>query len=159
MAGDLNPSRATMSDDAPSSSKGRHKKEIYDYDSPHLVYGMAWSFRKDHSFRLALGSYVEDYANQVDIVELVHDETTDDWKFEKTGGFEHPYPTTKIMWRPDEHGTEKDQLATTGDYLRLWDVTPNGVVQKCVFNNVSGGGGDGVVVNAAVSLCYSCSGI
>jgi WD repeat-containing protein 68 len=121
-----------------ATAKGRHKKEIYDYDSPHLVYGMGWSCRKDHSFRLALGSFIEDYANQVEIVELVHDTTTDDWKFEKTGSFEHPYPTTKIMWRPDEQGTEKDQLATTGDYLRLWEVGDQGVIkEKAVFNNVS----------------------
>ena len=83
---------------------------------------MAWSYRKAHSFRLALGSFVEDYANQVDLVELVHDDATDDWKFERVGGFDHPYPTTKIMWRPDEQGADRDQLATTGDYLRLWDV-------------------------------------
>ena len=123
-----------LADDA---KKGRHKKEIYDYESPHLVYGMGWSVRKDHSFRLALGSFVEDYANQVDIIELVQDPTTDDWKFEKTSSFEHPYPTTKIMWRPDEQGVEKDQLATTGDYLRLWDMTAEGAKEKAVFNNVS----------------------
>ena len=127
---------ATAGAAAAPAAAGRHKKEIYDYIAPHLIYGMGWSYRKDHSFRLALGSFVEDYANQVELVELVHDAATDDWKFERVGGFDHPYPTTKIMWRPDEQGADRDQLATTGDYLRLWDVGEKTTVETAVFNNV-----------------------
>jgi len=140
-----------------TTAKGRHKKEIYDYDSPHLVYGMAWSYRKDHSFRLALGSFVEEYANQVEIVELVQDDATEDWKFERTASFEHPYPTTKIMWRPDEQATEKDQLATTGDYLRLWEVGEGSVVEKAVFNNVSRGRCVGVTMLVLLFALASCT--
>jgi len=40
----------------------------------------------------------------------------------RTGQFDHPYPTTKIMWSPVRTPSDKDLLATTGDYLRLWDV-------------------------------------
>ena len=85
----------------PDTRNTSKKKEIYNYYSKHLVYGMGWSTRKDHSFRLALGSFIEDYANQVEIIELVEDPATEDWKFQKVGAFDHPYPTTKIMWRPD----------------------------------------------------------
>ena len=54
---------------------------------------------------------------------------------QKVGAFDHPYPTTKIMWRPDPQGVAKDQVATMGDYLRLWDVGENGITEAHVFNN------------------------
>lgn len=47
--------------------------------------------------RLALGSFVEEYNNKVLIVSL--DEDTSDFSAKST--FDHPYPTTKIMWIPD----------------------------------------------------------
>ena len=37
--------------------------------------------------------------------------------------FDHPYPTTKIMWIPDTKGVYPDLLATSGDYLRIWRVS------------------------------------
>lgn len=39
--------------------------------------------------------------------------------------FDHPYPTTKIMWIPDTKGVYPDLLATSGDYLRIWRVRSN----------------------------------
>lgn len=48
-------------------------------------------------YRLALGSFVEEYNNKVQIVSL--DEDTSDFSAKST--FDHPYPTTKIMWIPD----------------------------------------------------------
>ena len=36
--------------------------------------------------------------------------------------FDHPYPTTKVMWIPDSKGAYPDLLATSGDYLRIWRV-------------------------------------
>lgn len=42
------------------------------------------------------------------------------------------------MWIPDKEGTRPDLLATTGDYLRLWEVTGSGEIKsKCLLNNVS----------------------
>lgn len=43
--------------------------------------------------------------------------------------FDHPYPTTKIMWIPDTKGVYPDLLATSGDYLRIWRVTTNDMSQ------------------------------
>lgn len=52
----------------------------------------------------------------------------------KPGIFNHPYPTTKIMWAPETQ--TQDLLATTGDYLRLWGVAEDGTVeQKVLLNN------------------------
>ena len=58
---------------------------------------MNWSIRPDKRFRLALGSFVEEYNNKVQIVML--DEDNSDFTARST--FDHPYPTTKIMWIPD----------------------------------------------------------
>ena len=114
------------------------KQEIYTHEAPWLIYGMNWSNRLDKPFRLALGSFIEEYNNKVEIVQL-NDETQ---AFERIGDgtegagvFNHPYPTTKIMWAPETQ--TQDMLATTGDYLRLWGVNEDGTVKaKCLLNNV-----------------------
>ena len=59
---------------------------------------------------------MEEYNNKVQIVSL--DENAAEFVAKST--FDHPYPTTKIMWIPDTKGTFPDLLATSGDYLRVW---------------------------------------
>lgn len=56
-------------------------------------------------------------------------------EFVARGTFEHPYPATKVMWAPEPLARERDLLATSGDYLRLWAVSPS--------THGGGGGGDG----------------
>ena len=51
--------------------------------------------------------------------------------------FQHPYPPTKIMFVPDKEGSRPDLLATTGDFLRVWQVQEDGVQLAKVLNNVS----------------------
>ena len=46
---------------------GAKRKEIYKYEAPWTVYSMNWSVRPDKRFRLALGSFVEEYNNKVSI--------------------------------------------------------------------------------------------
>lgn len=43
------------------------RKEIYKYEAPWTVYAMNWSVRPDKRFRLALGSFVEEYNNKVQL--------------------------------------------------------------------------------------------
>ena len=109
----------------------------------------AWAGRQreeeDRGFRLALGSFVEEYANRVSIIQrrdayekavgtgVGRDRTAqalqrkagkdpnDSSAFVQVAGFEHPYPATKILWSPDKTA-RRDLLATTGDYLRVWSV-------------------------------------
>lgn len=109
------------------------KKEIYSYHAPWQIYGMNWSTRPDKRFRLAIGSFEEEYTNTVRIVQLDQEKQA----FVETGELDHPYPTTKIMWMPDHSATHADLLATTGDYLRLWHVSENGTPRlECLLNNV-----------------------
>ena len=50
----------------PSGSGLEHKKkEIYRYSAPWPLYGMSWSVRPDRRFRIAVGSFIEDYSNKV----------------------------------------------------------------------------------------------
>uniref|UniRef100_A0A7S2RUB0 Uncharacterized protein n=1 Tax=Mucochytrium quahogii TaxID=96639 RepID=A0A7S2RUB0_9STRA len=110
------------------------KKEIYTYQAPWQVYGMGWSERLDdhYKFRFAIGSFREEYTNKVSIVQ--YDEEKDE--FVRRGGFDHPYPTTKISWIPDPHSNKPDLLATSGDYLRIWKVTPGATAEESVVKNV-----------------------
>lgn len=114
------------------------KKEIYTYQAPWKVYGLGWSERKadDCKFRFACGSFREEYNNKVDIVQYSAEK--DD--FVRKGGFEHPYPTTKIQWIPDPESRHNDLLATAGDFLRIWRVEDDPE------------GGDGCSVNRVCQL-------
>eukprot|EP01113_Clastostelium_recurvatum_P045757 TRINITY_DN7912_c0_g1_i1.p1 TRINITY_DN7912_c0_g1~~TRINITY_DN7912_c0_g1_i1.p1 ORF type:complete len:327 (+),score=82.95 TRINITY_DN7912_c0_g1_i1:126-1106(+) len=107
------------------------KREIYTYEAKWPIYGMNWSARADKPFRLALGSFLDDYTNKVEVVQL--DESTE--SFISRGVFDHPYPTTKIMWMPDRKGDRPDLVATTGDYLRIWEVMDDGIQMKSLLNN------------------------
>lgn len=49
----------------PAMSLHGKRKEIYKYEAPWTVYAMNWSVRPDKRFRLALGSFVEEYNNKV----------------------------------------------------------------------------------------------
>lgn len=110
---------------------GTKRKEIYKYEAPWTLYSMNWSVRPDRRFRLAVGSFVEEYNNKVQIVAL-NEETSE---FAAVSTFDHPYPTTKIMWIPDSKGLFPDLVATSGDYLRVWRVGETETRLECLLNN------------------------
>lgn len=114
-------------------ASGTKRKEIYKYEAPWTVYSMNWSVRPDKRFRLALGSFIEEYNNKVQIVSL--DEESSEFYAKAT--FDHPYPTTKLMWIPDAKGIFPDLLATSGDYLRVWRCVDSETRLECLLNNVS----------------------
>jgi WD repeat-containing protein 68 len=126
------------------------RKEIYTYAAPWTVFSMAWSRRQDKTsqFRLAIGSYVEQYSNAVQIVKKVPQHVDSDFagggsaSLYQAGSFDHPYPCTKILWSPDQSLAAPDLLATTGDYLRVWNIRDDGSGQgtvqckkECLLNN------------------------
>ena len=41
------------------------KSELFAYEAPWNIYAMGWSQRKDKPFRLAIGSFIEEYKNKV----------------------------------------------------------------------------------------------
>jgi DDB1- and CUL4-associated factor 7 len=111
------------------------KKEIYTWQAPWVIYSMAWSNRKDIPFRIAAGSFIEEYNNKVEIIQL--DEAAGN--FASKGQIEHPYPATKIMWAPERLALKDDLIASSGDFLRVWRVSDESasVKQEVVLNNNS----------------------
>lgn len=113
---------------------GAGRAEIYTYEAPWMIYACNWSVRQDKRFRLALGSFVEEYSNKVEIITL--DEETGEFPKDARCSFTHPYPCTKVMFIPDKECTKEDLLATTGDYLRIWQVSDDNEIQlKSLLNN------------------------
>ncbi|KAL3784736.1 hypothetical protein ACHAW5_001603 [Stephanodiscus triporus] len=125
------------------SQQRQQRKEIYTYAAPWTVFSLAWSNRIDGNsqFRLAIGSYVEQYANAVRVLRTRYEGRhpgSNDYEDRPEAmviysacEIEHPYPCTKILWSPGGGGDgsasvgnlgARDLLATTGDYLRLWSV-------------------------------------
>ncbi|ORX60974.1 WD40 repeat-like protein [Piromyces finnis] len=93
-------------------------KEIYSYGAPWPVYGMNWSCKKD-KLRLGFGSFLENYQNKLQIIQL--DEKTDEYV--KIAEVTHNYPTTKLLWTPYNGGLMPDLFATTSEYLRIWELS------------------------------------
>jgi hypothetical protein len=75
------------------------RKEIYTYDAPWMTYGLSWCRSREDTFRLAVGSFKEEYSNQIEIIQLYKDDKGVG-TFKKLTSFEHPYPATKLMWAP-----------------------------------------------------------
>eukprot|EP00887_Chlorella_sp_A99_P008034 scaffold12.g8034.t1 len=118
----------------PAAAPAGARAEIVTHESPSLVYALGWSARPDRPFRLAVGSFIEDYNNRVEILQL--DEASGALVSPPKLSFTHPYPPTKIMWVPDKDCSRRDLLATAGDFLRLWAVGPDGVkLEKLLSNN------------------------
>mmetsp|Transcript_40719 Transcript_40719/g.79687 ORF Transcript_40719/g.79687 Transcript_40719/m.79687 type:complete len:167 (-) Transcript_40719:621-1121(-) len=127
-------------------SNAAPRKEIYTYQAPWTIFAMSWSQRLDSNtqFRLAAGSYVEQYSNSVQIIKRTYGTSSHEGRFYKACEFEHPYPCTKILWSPDQSQGGRDILATSGDYLRIWNLSDDGSQRgtlipkkEALLNNVS----------------------
>ena len=49
-------------------------------------------------------------------------DTAGELKSDRRLTFDHPFPATKLMFIPDKEGNRPDLLATSADYLRVWQV-------------------------------------
>jgi WD repeat-containing protein 68 len=112
------------------------KHEQFSYVAPWQVNQISWSVRPDRPFRLALGSFVEEYSNKVQVVHL----DKESGAFVVDAELDHPYPATKLQWNPDRAGSTAtaDLLATAGDAMRLWEMraesSGGGARQRCVLS-------------------------
>jgi WD repeat-containing protein 68 len=109
------------------------KAEIHTYQSDHLVYAMNWSVRRDKRFRLAVGSFKEEMNNCVEIISL--DEERGVLKSNPGLTFKQDYPATKLMFIPDKEGSRPDLLATSGEFLRIWQIHDDNVTLQRLLNN------------------------
>ena len=97
----------------------QNEKQIYTYNADWVIYALGFSWRETTDFRLALGSLKEDLSNEIQIIKL-SDSPNEDFKC--TTKFAHSFPATKLLWIPDKSASHPDLLATTSDFLRIWQV-------------------------------------
>ncbi|CAN6445351.1 unnamed protein product [Victoria cruziana] len=116
-------------------SNGEHggKENVYTYEAPWQIFSMNWSVREDKKFRLALGSFLEDYGNKVELIEL--EPTSGEFVFDPRLVFDHPYPPTKLMFIPDKDCLKPDLLSTSGDFLRIWEIFDDRIELKSLLSN------------------------
>ncbi|KAG9390544.1 WD domain, G-beta repeat [Carpediemonas membranifera] len=97
------------------------------------VYACSWSQRSDQPYRMAVGTFEEDYTNYIEVIQW--DEQAREIK--QVGSFDHPYPATKVMFMPSDDPSNKDLIVTCGDYLRMWTWSneKGKVVDKVTLNH------------------------
>lgn len=109
------------------------KAGVYTYIAQYPIYSLAWSMRRDKKTRLATGSFIEDYGNKVELVQFNTD--TGDFSTDSRLVIEHPYSPTNLMFFPSSESTNPDLMATSGDYLRLWEIHSDQVELKALLNS------------------------
>ncbi|CAL9758242.1 unnamed protein product [Musa acuminata subsp. burmannicoides] len=123
-----------------STQESPLNSNAFTFDSPHPVYAMAFSPSSSSaaaaaSPRLALGSFIEEYGNRVDVVSF--DEDALSFRAEPAVSFDHPYPSTKLMFHPHPNSP---LLASASDCLRLWLLGPDGAKIRSVLDNSKSSG-------------------
>nr|BAE94407.1 WD40 repeat protein [Ipomoea nil] len=110
------------------------------YESPYPIFAMAVSSfaAAHHGLRrrsVAVGSFLEEYKNRVEILSFEEDTVT--LKTNPGLAFDHPYPPTKLMFHPNPTASMKsaDLLVSSGDYLRLWEVREASIEPVSTLNN------------------------
>lgn len=96
-----------------------------------MIFAAAFSYVQDNPYRLAIGSFLDHSNNKVQIIQMNEEATS----LKKVTEFSHPFPPTKLMWCPDRFNQNQDIIASSGDYLRIWEVTSNGVNPRALLNN------------------------
>lgn len=109
------------------------KPGVYTYVAQWPICSLAWSVRHDKNARLAIGSYLEDYSNKVELVQFNH--ATSDFTTDSRLVFDHPYAATNLMFFPSEDTMNPDIIATSGDYLRLWQIHEDRIELKALLNS------------------------
>ena len=111
-----------MQNQAPQNeetTREQEQKQIYTYQSDWIIYALGFSWRETDDFRLAIGSLKEDLENEIRIIKLNENNEPD---FVASTNFAHQFPATKLLWIPSKSTSNADLLATTSDFLRIWDV-------------------------------------
>uniref|UniRef100_A0A2N9IVF3 Uncharacterized protein n=1 Tax=Fagus sylvatica TaxID=28930 RepID=A0A2N9IVF3_FAGSY len=113
------------------------------HESPYPLYALAISPSpsRAHHYRIAVGSFLETYNNRVDILSFDPDTFTLK-PLHPSLSFDHPYPPTKLMFHPSSSSSSNPNpnpnpnlLASSGDFIRLWDLRENSIEPLCVLNN------------------------
>lgn len=111
--------------------------------------------RFDKGLRLAVGSFVEDYLNRVQILQralcmfslvippfdriYVYNNAVDKLNkkivVDESLSFTHPFPPTHLAFIPDKTGVRPDLLASSGDALRIWKLSHSGTTMEAMMKD------------------------
>jgi DDB1- and CUL4-associated factor 7 len=85
-------------------------------------------------------------------------------QFRRTASLSHTYPVTKLLWSPDRSTGSPDLFATSGDFLRVWDVQGSGGDDGAPLSSghvgmTQGGGMGGAVAGAGAGATSSMQGV
>ncbi|KAL9240596.1 hypothetical protein vseg_014796 [Gypsophila vaccaria] len=122
-----------------ATNKTSDDQTLISYTSPYPIYAMSFSGHRtaaDNHHLIAVGSFLEDFNNRVDIIRF-NDETLTLIPHPHLS-FPHPYPPTKLMFRPPSHdggASSTPLLASSADFLRLFSVRDDVVEELTVLNN------------------------
>ncbi|KAF4977111.1 hypothetical protein FZEAL_6299 [Fusarium zealandicum] len=106
------------------------------YQAPWAIYAFDWCKwppQANGAGKLAVGSYLEDGHNFIQILDSHITPTPQDvyapgtskynLEFTKVAEATHSYPVTRLLWEPPSSQKQStDLLATSGDHLRLWSL-------------------------------------
>lgn len=119
------------------------------YLAPWALYAFdwcKWPSTGNGAGKLAIGSYLEDGHNFIQILDTHISPTPMDayqpgtskynLDFTKVAEATHTYPVTRLLWEPPSSQKQStDLLATSGDHLRLWSLpsdTPTSAVSSTI---------------------------
>ncbi|KAK0648886.1 WD40-repeat-containing domain protein [Cercophora newfieldiana] len=104
------------------------------YMAPWALYAFdwcKWAPQGNGAGKLAIGSYLEDGHNFIQILDAHLSPTPPDvpggskytMDFTRVAEATHSYPVTRLLWEPPSSQKQStDLLATSGDHLRLWSL-------------------------------------
>ncbi|KNA09134.1 hypothetical protein SOVF_156320 [Spinacia oleracea] len=123
-----------------SAQESHHlANNIVTYDSPYPLYSMSFSLssagisRRSTDQIIAVGSFIEEYNNRVDI--LSFDDETLSLTLTPNLSFPHPYPPTKLMFQPSSSSSSPPLLASSADFLRLYSLKNDSTELVSLLNN------------------------
>ncbi|KAL2169103.1 hypothetical protein VTG60DRAFT_6430 [Thermothelomyces hinnuleus] len=120
----------------PGSEPASAQSRTSNYMAPWALYAFdwcKWAPQPNSAGKLAIGSYLEDGHNYIQILDAQLIPTPSDvyvpggskWSmdFTKIAEATHSYPVTRLLWEPPSSQKQStDLLATSGDHLRLWSL-------------------------------------
>jgi WD repeat-containing protein 68 len=115
-----------------SSNTNENDSKLWTYTHTCPIYSLDWDWKLPNTGRIVFSTYVEGMNNKINILKL--DENTKSLKL--THSADHGYPPTKVMWAPTTKPEFPDLIASTGDSLRIWEVSEDGIKTKCTLNSV-----------------------
>ncbi|KAK4229209.1 WD40-repeat-containing domain protein [Podospora fimiseda] len=106
------------------------------YMAPWALYAFdwcKWAPQGNSAGKLAIGSYLEDGHNYIQILDAQMNATPPEaftpggsrytMDFTRIAEATHSYPVTRLLWEPPSSQKQStDLLATSGDHLRLWSL-------------------------------------